>query len=376
MEKDLKEKLAEEKVEVKQELEHPYKKWVEHTNIQIKPVSTTVFGLICFGMAFSGAVLNLPCFLLLKGEPFVKISWRFIILFLIISPVALLDILANITNIWNIFLKNLPFICGLSILNTMAVYTLYLSSEMTYVAHTLLLSGIAPTFVVAWKIVKKTPYTTLEILGIGFNVFGAYWCCCDDGMEGNKSNLLMGDFMALFSSCLSAAYMLLSTSVLEEGNCPSSIYLASMSAGTIGISIFLGYAWGTKMEIFSLHADNSVFGFLSSQDSFIYGFLGLGVMAGVAYYFGTLLAKQYIGSMFVNVSFNFTPFISQVVTYVLGAQHKTFPGMFTAFGGFTLFLGCTFLSMDVRNQVELSKIPMIGEEEWELDAIETTDNKE
>lgn len=91
-------------------------------------------------------------------------------------------------------------------------------------------------------------------------------------------------------------------------------------------------------------------------------------MAGLCYHYFTIKAKEFVGEMFVNVSFNFTPFLSQVISYLIGAQN-VFPGTFTAFGGFTLFVGCTLLSMNYKDQQDLAKVPLIGEESHELREI-------
>lgn len=90
----------------------------------------------------------------------------------------------------------------------------------------------------------------------------------------------------------------------------------------------------------------------------IYGIFGLGVMAGFVYYLCPSRAKTYLGPMFVNVCYNFTPFLSQVVAFLIGAQ--TFPGVWTTYGGASLFIGCTLLAMDYTDQNELAKVPLVG----------------
>ncbi len=99
-----------------------------------------------------------------------------------------------------------------------------------------------------------------------------------------------------------------------------------------------------------------------------YGVLGLGVMAGFVLHMFPIFAKENIGSMFVNVCFNFTPFLSQVVTFLLGVQ--PFPGTFTTYGGACLFIGCTLLAMDYKDQKEIVSIPLLGRVESE-DTIDT-----
>lgn len=234
-------------------------------------------GIICFILAFAGAVLNLPCFLHLSGEPiYLKIIWRYLILLIVLLPKFLIDLLSNIENIFNIFLANIFPILLLAILNTAQVYMIYYAVRHTYVAHTLLLCSIAPTFLATWKIAKNAPYTRLELLGIGFNVFGAYWCCCDGGLyEPESSNLsltktiesqlLMGDFVALFASAVNAAYILLSAPIVSEKVCPSSIYLTIMSFSIILFSMFMSSLHGENIQILSTDPVYGLFGFFGSQ---------------------------------------------------------------------------------------------------------------
>ena len=81
-------------------------------------------------------------------------------------------------------------------------------------------------------------------------------------------------------------------------------------------------------------------------------------MAGFALNFCPSKAKSYISPMFVDVCFNFTPFLSQCAAFILGAQ--TFPGIWTTYGGAILFVGCTLLAMNYQDQKELARVPLIG----------------
>lgn len=93
-------------------------------------------------------------------------------------------------------------------------------------------------------------------------------------------------------------------------------------------------------------------------------------MAGFVLHVFPMIAKENIGSMFVNVCFNFTPFLSQVVTFLLGKQE--FPGTFTTYGGACLFIGCTLLAMNYKDQKEVVSLPLIGKIENE----ETVDSEQ
>eukprot|EP00826_Nyctotherus_ovalis_P028856 TRINITY_DN2274_c0_g1_i1.p3 TRINITY_DN2274_c0_g1~~TRINITY_DN2274_c0_g1_i1.p3 ORF type:complete len:109 (+),score=32.95 TRINITY_DN2274_c0_g1_i1:421-747(+) len=92
-------------------------------------------------------------------------------------------------------------------------------------------------------------------------------------------------------------------------------------------------------------------------------------MAGYIYHYFTLRAQEKISPMFINVCYNFTPFLSQLVAYLLSAQ-TDFPGAFTAFGGAALFIGCTLLAMTYQDQQELAHIPLIGGKDSDLTAPE------
>lgn len=84
----------------------------------------------------------------------------------------------------------------------------------------------------------------------------------------------------------------------------------------------------------------------------------MAVMAGFVHFYFTAKAKEFISPFFVNVCYNFTPFISQCVTFILGAQDM--PGWLTVYGGASLFVGCTLLFMNYQDQREMAMIPWIG----------------
>ena len=86
-------------------------------------------------------------------------------------------------------------------------------------------------------------------------------------------------------------------------------------------------------------------------------------MAGFVLYLCPPKAMGYLSPMFVNVCFNFTPFLSQVVAFLIGVQ--PFPGIWTTYGGACLFIGCTLLTMDYADQNELANIPLAGSLEYE-----------
>ena len=97
-------------------------------------------------------------------------------------------------------------------------------------------------------------------------------------------------------------------------------------------------------------------------------------MSGAFLYIGTPSAKEYLSPMFVDVSFNFTPFLSQVVAFLISAQ-PFFPGIFTTYAGACLFIGCTMLSMNAGDQKYLASLPFVGYVESNVPTEDGQENK-
>lgn len=330
----------------------------------------TGIGVGMFLLAFMGAVLNLPSFLLLDADSiYLRIIWRYAGVAIMTSPFFLYDILVNIANFWDIFIANIFPIFFLSLLNTAYVYMVYFAVNHTFVAHTLLLCSIAGTFNAVWKIAKREPYTSIEYIGIGINVFGAYLCCCE-GSPIDRKSILIGNLVAILSSAVAAIYGNLAKPVTADKNkCPTSVFLMLMSGYIIAISYVLSFFFNERIDIFSMNEEYGLLAFMTTWKSFFYGFIGLGVMAGFVYHYFTIKSQEYIGTMFVSVCYNFTPFISQVTSYVIGAQ-PFLPGTFTALGGASLFVGCTLLFMNYNDQQYLAHVPLVAKIDEESHPVE------
>lgn len=179
--------------------------------------------------------------------------------------------------------------------------------------------------------------------------------------------MLKGDSIAILASIVLALYIGNSTAFTREKKCPTTVYLGLLSCFTVALSFVVSLIARDHLEFFSTDPQYGIFGFFNSWKDFKYGFLGLGVMAGYIYHYFTLRAQEKISPMFVNVCYNFTPFLSQLVAYLLSAQ-TDFPGAFTAFGGATLFIGCTLLAMNYQDQQEMAHVPLIGGKDSDLTA--------
>ncbi len=143
----------------------------------------SVVGVGLLILAFAGAVLNLPSFLMLSEQSvYLKVIWRYLIMLAGLVPLMILDFITSDSLIVDLIQDNCVPVFFVSILNTAYIYMVYFAVTQTFVVHTLLLCSIGTTFITTWKIVRKIPFSRLEYIGIGVNVFGAYLCCCEGGV--------------------------------------------------------------------------------------------------------------------------------------------------------------------------------------------------
>jgi len=175
--------------------------------------------------------------------------------------------------------------------------------------------------------------------------------------------MIVGNFCAIFASMVFAIYSMYSVPIVKENRFPYFTFMVLTSGLVVVYSWLLSWVFNNPVDMFSYEAENGVFGLFTNYDVVLYGVLGLGVMSGFAFNYGMKRAKDYTSPMFVDVSCNFMPFLSQCVAFYMDVQN--FPGIWTVYGGAALFIGCTLLAMKNQDQKELGKIPLIGRPEKE-----------
>jgi hypothetical protein len=70
-------------------------------------------------------------------------------------------------------------------------YLIYYSATKTFVVHTLLIASMSITFTSTWKIIRGIPFTRIEYLAIGINIFGVYLCCCEYPIIDSTSSIVI-----------------------------------------------------------------------------------------------------------------------------------------------------------------------------------------
>ncbi len=247
----------------------------------------TTLGTVLFLISLLAAILNLPSFLLLEAKSiYLRIAWRYMIVLLLFVPKLLFDAYNDVFKFVESVSGFAGSVFGLALLNTINLYLVYFAASHTFVAHTLLLCSIPTTFLATWKIASKQPFTRLEYVGIGINVFGAYLCCCEGAPlerinfllllsqsmrpanEKIGSNILIGNFSAIAASALAAVYGAYSGDLLKEKKCPLSVYFALLSFYSVILCYILGQVIGEDMELFSASHTVGFFGLFSSPYAF------------------------------------------------------------------------------------------------------------
>lgn len=156
-----------------------------------KGLIPSLIGLFFLLLSLFGSIMNLPSYLMLKEQSiYVKIVWKHIVMTSIFSPFMILDLATSDIFIIKVIVDNISSLITLSIISTLYNYLVYYAVTQTFVVHTLLLCSIATTFITTWKIARRLPFNRIEYIGIGFNVFGAYLCCCE-GVEIPSINCII-----------------------------------------------------------------------------------------------------------------------------------------------------------------------------------------
>ena len=152
-----------------------------------KNMGPAIIGLIFLLLSLAAAIVNLPSFLKLSEQSvYLKVMWRYLTLLAILSPTVVMDFMEDAPRLLSLIYANVFPVFFLSLLHSLYVYLIYFAAVKTFVAHTILLCSIPTTFSATWKIARRLPFTRLEYIGIGANVFGAYLCCCEAPIINSK----------------------------------------------------------------------------------------------------------------------------------------------------------------------------------------------
>ena len=140
----------------------------------------------------TGGILKLPSFIMLEEQSiYIKIIWQYLIILIILSPILIMDFFDSGQYLSTLSDTSFLSIFILSILHMLYIYLIYFSATKTFVVHTLLIASMSITFTSTWKVIRSIPFTRIEYLGIGINIFGVYLCCCEYPIIDSNSFLMM-----------------------------------------------------------------------------------------------------------------------------------------------------------------------------------------
>lgn len=140
----------------------------------------SLIGVVLLVLGLVGGIVNLPSYLMLKEQSiFLRVIWKYATMTAVFAPFMIIDFATTDSFILSVIAENFPALVVLSVIETLYAYLVYIAAMQTFVVHTLLLCSISTTFLTTWKIARRLPFTRIEYIGIGINVFGAYLCCCE-----------------------------------------------------------------------------------------------------------------------------------------------------------------------------------------------------
>jgi len=182
-------------------------------------------------------------------------------------------------------------------------------------------------------------------------------CChCNIG-----SDILLGNLYAICASALFAIYLTYSKDIISD-DYPLYFYWAVNSGYTIVITYFLSVFTENEIDLFSVDPTTGFLSFttnsyipITHRNNFLYAIVGLGLF-GFLFLISQIKAKAYLSHMFVDICFNFVPLMGEILTFLMELQ--LFPSIWSAYGALCLFVGCTILSMNDTNRIELVKTPL------------------
>jgi drug/metabolite transporter (DMT)-like permease len=152
--------------------------------------------------------LVIPFFkILICDSPYLPMSWRAVVNVVFCLPFMIKEMRIHGDGVKKLFsTKNVLTILLCQVFGVLQGACQLLALRITYSSHVLLFSGMASVVLFFWKIVKRLPITSLEILGIIIALTGA--AIISKGSSGgggySANDIVMGDLIAFLGSVFGA----------------------------------------------------------------------------------------------------------------------------------------------------------------------------
>lgn len=214
--------------------------------------------------------LVIPFFkILICDSPYLATAWRGVINIIFCLPFMLKEMKQYRDGIRKLFsMKNILTILLCQIFGVLQGFCQLIALKITFSSHVLLFSGMASVVLFFWKIVKRLPITSMEIIGIIIALSGAAIIAKGSGTSGGDytaQEIIMGDMIAFLGSVFGAFNLQILAPILQFYH--TGIYIIISNTWVFILGIISTLLVGFPLT-FGFDAHTGVFGFLNTQYAF------------------------------------------------------------------------------------------------------------
>jgi len=219
---------------------------------------------------------------------------------------------------------------GISIGSCFFIYVVALS--LTSMSHCLLLASTEPLYMLAYNYFKERRANRYEIAGVLLSIIGITLISATSGSEAKAT--WYGDLIALSSSSLFVAYLIISSDILQDPDQPILHYF--FGTALVGcVTNFLLLCVFVPQEVI-------VFFTWFTTSDWIY-LAWLGIIPGALGQLGSSMLLKHVSTLIVTVFIGLVPPIGSFIGWTFGFQDV--PPIETWVGGFLCMTGCAVVSV-------------------------------
>jgi len=208
--------------------------------------------------------LVIPFFkILICDSPYLPMSWRAVVNVTFCLPFMIKEIRQHGESVNKLFsTKNILTILLCQIFGVLQGACQLLALRITYSSHVLLFSGMASVVLFFWKIVKRLPITSLEVLGIIIALTGAGVISkgsSGGGGDYSANDIVMGDLIAFLGSVFGAFNLQILAPLLQFYQ--TGIYIVLSNTCVIFLGLTATLLSGFPLTL-NFQPNTGLFGFL------------------------------------------------------------------------------------------------------------------
>lgn len=234
--------------------------------IHIAPLLPT-FVIVAIVVSTISSSLVIPFFkILICDSPYLATAWRGAINIIFCLPFMIKEMRQHREGVRKLFsIKNILTILLCQVFGVLQGFCQLLALQVTYSSHVLLFSGMASVVLFFWKIIKRLPIASLEILGIIIALGGAAIISKGSGGGGGQytaQQIVMGDMIAFLGSVFGAFNLQILAPLLQFYQ--TGIYIVISNTCVVFLGVLSTLLTGFPMT-FGFDAHTGLFGFLNTK---------------------------------------------------------------------------------------------------------------